>query len=250
MPRFSSSRASALVIATLGGFGLLSTIVDLVLGLPPTMIPRPDQPPTMDSLLRNYPTEFAIAVSNSVLIVVLALVFFELLRHLYRKAPLESLVGGLFLGGSILCGLLVGLIALKTNEFVLQAAAGSARHEAWYSPEQHTWLHNGIYFLMQIHVVFGLGHVLLLGLGWVAVALGLLRAEAKWRLWAVMMLLAGVLAVARVALRAWLPVYTGDAPLLDLLQGFMFKVSTSFGYLASAILAWRLAGKSPNPSSN
>ncbi|MCI0623483.1 MAG: hypothetical protein L0387_17790 [Acidobacteria bacterium] len=91
---------------------------------------------------------------------------------------------------------------------------------------------------MQIHVVFGVSHVLLAGLGWVAVALGLLRAQAKWRLWGVVMLLAGVLAVARVALRAWLPVYTGGAPFLDVLQGFMFKVSMSFGYLASGILTW------------
>ena len=246
--RLSVPRVLALLIAALGAAGVLSTVVDLARGLPPFMVPRLEHSQTLESLVRDYPVDFAVVAAYSLLMVVLAIVFFELLRNLYPDAPLESLVGGLFLGGSVLCGLLVGLTALKTSEFALQVVAGSARQEVWYSLEQQIWLHNGIKFLMQLHLVLVAGHTFLIGLGWVVVASGVLRAHRRWRLVGLATLLAGLLAITQVAIRTWLPVYSGGAPLLNPLQGILLKAAMSLGFLASGILAWLLAGDSSRKS--
>ena len=171
---WSGVRVLALLVAALGLYGVVSGVIDLIRGAVPEAMRRLEPGQTLAGLVRDYPGNFATVVIFSLFMVVLAVHFLALLRDLYRYAPLAALLGGLFLGGSVLLGMALGLTTLKVNEFALQLVAGRAQQQPWFTPEQDVWLRGGINFLNQLHLIFVSGWFLCTGIGWMFVGWGAL----------------------------------------------------------------------------
>ena len=251
--RWSVLRVLALVVAALGAWGVFRGIPALV-RLTPLGMRRLEPAQTLEGLLRDYPGNFATFAVFSLFMIVLSVHFFALLRDLYPHAPLAALVAGLFLGGSVLFGLTLVLTALKINEFALQAAAGSAQQQPWFSAEQQEWLSGGINFLNQLHLIFVWGWLLCLGLGWVFVGWGVLagRAVARVvRLSGSLALVAGLGVVTGVLFELWEPTYAGNPTRLAVFFVRQWEVAIAAGLLASGVLGWSLAGKAaPTPASH
>lgn len=236
-------RLLALLVAALGLYGVVSGAIDLLKGAVPEPMRRLEPSQTLAGLVHDYPGNFATVVIFSLFMVVLAVHFFALLRDLYRYAPLAALLGGLFLGGSVLFGLALGLTTLKVNEFALQLVAGEGQQQPWFTPDQEVWLRGGINFLNQLHLIFVSGWFLCTGLGWMFVGSGALRGRAGPRATGVAELLAGLAVVASVVVRAWMPMVAGDASGWSLLQSSLMADGMALGLLASGILGWRLAAQ-------
>jgi len=244
---WSGLRILALLVAALGAYGVLSSIREIVQATPPTMrlIANPvfgnpqrlDPPQAVEILTRDYPGNFRAAFAFALFSLILGVHFFALLRNLYPRAPLASLVAGLLLGGSVFCGLILGLTVLKVDEFALQAAVASA--------EEQSWLRGGINFLRQIHVIFASGWFLCIGLAWVFVGWAVLRGGFGLWLFGTVQLVAGVAVLSSVMARAWLPTYGAQAPALAVFMSGEALQNTGlvWGLLASGIVGWVLANK-------
>lgn len=243
--RWSGVRVLALVLAVLGAWGVFDGIPGLFRAAPP-MMRRLDPTQTLEGLLRDYPGNFATFVVWSLFMIVLSIHFFALLRDLYPHAPVAALVAGLFLGGSVLFGLILVLTALKVNEFALQAAAGSAQQQPWFSAEQQAWLRGGINFLNQLHLIFVWGWLFCLGLGWMVVGSGVVKARMGARLVRLsgsLALAAGVGIVVGVLFELWEPTYAGNLPRFAIFFIRQWEVAIAAGFLASGVLGWSLAEK-------
>jgi len=194
----------------------------------------------LESLTGDYPANFATVFIFSLFMLLLSVHFFAILRELYPHAPLPSLLAGLFLGGSVLFGIILGFTALKINEFALQVAAGSAQEQEWFTSEQQEWLRDGINFLNQIHLIFVWGWLLCLGLGWMFVGWGAFSGPVGTRLAGGAELLSGLAVVTGVMFELWEPTYAGNPPPLALIFIRQWQIAIALGLLASGVLAWSL----------
>ena len=237
---WSSLRVLALLVAALGAYGIVSGILDLTKAAPPSMPRRLEPMQVLESLTGDYPANFATVLIFSLFMLLLSVHFFAILKELYPRAPLASLLAGLFLGGSVLFGMVLGLTALKVNEFALQVAAGSTQQQEWFTSEQQEWLRDGINFLNQIHLIFVWGWLLCLGLGWMFVGWGVLSGLAGVRVAGGAELLAGLAVVTGVMFELWEPTYAGNPPPIALLFIRQLQIAIALGLLASGVLAWSL----------
>jgi hypothetical protein len=226
------------LVAVLAAAGLLRELYATITARG-EMMRRAHPSRVLESLLQGYSGNFGSVVGFSLLFLVLSIHFIAVAEKAYRRAPFPSLLAGLYLGGSVLMGLLVGIEVLKVNEYALQAAAGAAQQPQWYSPEQREWLHDGVNFLLQNHLVFVSGWFLFTGvglamLGWAAVA------RMPGLRWAGGIAAAGgVITIAGVYVRMWMPA-AADSRLVTILAAKLTDVGMATGLLGSGILGWWL----------
>jgi len=244
---WSGFRVLALLIAALGAWGLLRGLPDVLRASPP-MMRRLEPGETVQALLRDYPGNFATVVIFSLFMLVLCVHFMAVLRDLYPLAQVPALAGGVFLGGSVLFGIALGLTALKINEFALQAAHGAAQQQTWFTPEQQVWVRDGINFLNQLHLISVWGWLLCLGFGFFFVGVGALTAHVPSRLirlTAGLGLFAGLALVSGVLLEFWGPMYAGAPPRYAVFFLRLWEVAVAVGLLASGGLGWLLPRDGP-----
>ncbi len=117
--QWSSLHVLALLIITLGLYGVISFFIGVVHTNPfvGALIANPvfwnDQRLTpekaLEQLTKDFPGNFATVIGFSVFIILLSIHYASVLRGLYAYAPVRSIIAAVFLGGSVLFGLLVGL---------------------------------------------------------------------------------------------------------------------------------------------
>lgn len=130
---------------------------------------------------------------------------------------------------------------------LLQTAQGSAQRAAWFTPEQQTWLRDGINFLNQLHLISVWGWLLCLGLGFVFVGAGTLAAHLPSRLIRLaggLGLFAGLALVSGVLLELWEPMYAGAPPRYAVFFLRLWELAVAAGFLSSGALGWLLPGHS------
>lgn len=239
--RWSSLHVLALLVIGLGIYGVLSFLIDdlprsSLLGT--EVITNPvywnDQRITpekaLEQLTKDFPGNFTTVIAFSAFIILLSIHYGSVLQGLYAYTPVRSIIATVFLGGSVLFGLLVGLALMKVNEFVFQVASAGA--------EQKEWLRTGIGFLIQIHLIYVYGWILCTGLGWMFVGSGAFRGKRWMRRIGVIELFAGLMLVTSVIARAWLPTYGEKAPRFAVFLSDLFGPGIALGLLASGVLFW------------
>ena len=241
--RWTSLHVVALLVIGLGVYGVISFFIGLVQTNPfvsdliTNHVFWNDQRLTpekaLEQLTKGYSGNFATVIAFTVFMIFLSVHYFSVLRGLYFHAPLPSIIAFLFLGGSVLFGLLVGLALVRVNEFAFQVASAGV--------EQKEWLRTGIGFLIQIHLIFVYGWLLCTGLGWIFVGSGTFRGSQWLRRIGAVELVAGSMVVTSVIADAWMPMYGEKAPrFAEFLSGDLFGVGISLGLLASGVLFWLL----------
>jgi hypothetical protein len=239
MIHWTKLRALALGIGLVGGWGVLQALSETPALFSPGSAPNPvfqnDQRlPPLEALARlrtAFPGTFAIVFGFVLLAVLLALLFFALLPHLYAAAPVRTLLAGLFLGGSVLAAMPLAVTILKVSEFAFQATVAT--------PDERRWLEGGVTFLNQMHLILVHSWFLSSGLGWIF--LGLAGAgPSRWRRWGGATLLGGGAAVvAGEVLRAWLPALGATVPMTAAVgEAMLVDGGMALGFLGTALLAW------------
>lgn len=238
---WSTPRVLAVLFGGLGFWGVVQAPLQLARAFTSKSLANPvfesDQrlgpAGPLAELVAAYPANFWTIVGFSVFLTLLAIHFLDVSRRLYPRAPLSSLLAGLFLGASIVMGLMLGLTVLKVSEFAVQAASATA--------EQQTWLHEGVGFLIQLHLVFVYGWFLFTGLGWLFLGSGSLSGNSAIRRGGVLAIVAGAMVIAGVGARFWLPSYGALAPPLVIASAqHLFEIGMALGFLASGLLGWML----------
>jgi hypothetical protein len=154
---------------------------------------------TMLYLADAYATSVAIIVPWLLLTLLLAAMYAMLLRRLYRTSPQHTTLAALFLGGSVLCALLVATSVLKVAEFTVQANAAAA--------VEQEWLRAGVNFMNQLHLFYVSGWMLAAAAGWAFLGYGALAAGPMAARGARLLLAGGVLLAVSAAARMVLPAF-------------------------------------------
>ena len=186
----------------------------------------------IENQVKDYPGNLGALAGFSAIILVVTVHFAAVVWRVFPKLPLASLVGGLFLGASGICGLLVLPSVSKVNEFAFQAA-GAPTGEV-------EWLRGGMAFLNQLHLTFVSGWLLFLGLGLLALGLGFLRLPGLLRLCGVLVLVGGVAILGGLAADYWLPTYGESAPGAVLVLSGAFAVGITVGLIGTGLLSFLL----------
>jgi len=250
--RWSSLHVLALLVIALPGiYGVFSFVIsDLPRSNPfsTELITNPvywnDQRLTpekaLEKLTKDFPGNFATVIGFSAFIILLSIHYASVLRGLYAYAPVRSIIATVFLGGSVLFGLLVGLSLMRVNEFAFQVASAGA--------EQKEWLRTGIGFLIQIHLIYVYAWILCTGLGWMSVGSGAFRGKRWMRRVGGIELFAGLMLVTSVIARACLPTYGETAPRFAVFLSHLFGPGIALGLLASGVLFWLFSLKDDETS--
>jgi hypothetical protein len=154
---------------------------------------------TMLHLADTYAVSVAIVVPWLLLTLLLAAAYAMLLRRLYRTSPQHTTLAALFLGGSVLCALLIATSVLKVAEFAVQANTAN-------SVEQE-WLLSGINFMNQLHLFYVSGWMLAAAAGWSFLGYGALATGVSALRGARLLLGGGVLLGISAAARMTLPAF-------------------------------------------
>ena len=189
----------------------------------------------LDNQVKDYGANLAALGAFSAFVALVTIHFVGLAWRMFAGAPLSSIMGGLFLGASGICGLLVAPAVARVNEFAFQAVGAQ--------PAEREWLQGGMAFLNQIHLIFISGWVLFLALGWVALSLGAVRMAGRHRLGGCLVLLGAVMILVSVGARYWLPTYGATVPTGVLVLDRVFGLGIAMGLVGSGLLAWMLEGK-------
>ena len=245
--RWSGLRLLALLVAVMGGWGVLSGLFEFpysrVLSAELAQNAaffgndqRLEPAAALEGLVQNFPGNYLAVAGFSLFLLVLGVHFSGLITKLYRQAPVPSLLAGLFLGGSVLSGVFFALTVLKVNEFAFQATI--------LSSAEREWLRDGITFWNQLHLVFIYGWFLTVGLGWVFAGWASFGRGRAMRTAAATAILGGLVVVLSVVARFWLPSYGAEAPeFMLVLGGQAHDVGMALGLLGSGLLGWLLEGE-------
>lgn len=193
---------------------------------------RISQTSAFEHLTSHFPINHAIVIGFTILIVLLALHYFTIILKLYPIAPAPVILATLFLGGAILFGLLVGISLMRVNEFIFQSASASE--------QEIQWLRSGIGFLIQIHLIYVFGWILCTGLGLTCLGSAAYRlSPSATRSLAFSLLPSGLLIVASITARLWLPYYGETAPTYAVFLSRL-EIPLSIGLIASGSFSWLL----------
>lgn len=193
---------------------------------------RISQASAFEQLTSQFPINHAIVIGFTVLIVILALHYLFIVRKLSVIAPTQATLAALFFGGAILFGLLVGMSLMRVNEFVFQSASASE--------EEVQWLRSGIGFLIQIHLIYVFGWLLCTGLGLTCIGFAAYRLPpSSIRRLAFSLLPCGLLILASITIRFWLPFYGETAPTYAVFFSKL-EIPMSIGLIASGSFSWLL----------
>lgn len=193
----------------------------------------------IENQVKDYPGNLAALAGFSAFILVVTVHFAAVVWRVFSKLPVASLVGGLFLGASGICGLLVLPSVARVNEFAFQVVNAE--------PGEAEWLRGGMAFLNQIHLVFVAGWLIFLGLGWLALGLGLVRLPGPLRACGVLVLAGGVGILGSLAADYWLPTYGETAPGAVLVLSGAFAVGITVGLIGTGLLSFLLERESAQP---
>ncbi len=235
------------LVTLVGAWGVISTVLELPEIFSSGLIPNPALlsdlrlPPAeaVQGLRSAYAANFATVSLSTIPYLVMAVLLLSIVRDLYANAPSRALLAGLFLGGSVVAGLLQGITILRVSEFAFQSPI--------LSGDEQRWLEGGVTFLNQLHLIFVDAWFFFAGIGWFFLGLAALSGGSWARRIGFAMLIGGIMLVAGVELRYWLLSYGDMAPafvasLADKLGGGM-----ALGLLTSGILGW-LLWASPTPA--
>jgi hypothetical protein len=161
---------------------------------------------TMLHLADTYAMSVAIIVPWLLLTLLLAAAYAMLLRRLFRTSPQHTILAAIFLGGSVLCGLLIATSVLKVAEFAVQANAAAAAEQEW--------LGAGVNFMNQLHLFYVSGWMLAASAGWAFLGYGALAAGPMAARGARLLLAGGVLLGVSAAARTLLPAFEPHAAAL------------------------------------
>lgn len=239
--QWTGLRVLAAVVIAVGLFGTVSGFTELVakFGEGGTRAANPvvdnDQrrhAAMLENQVKDYPANLAALSAFSAFVALVTIHFVGLAWRMFAKVPLSSIIGGLFLGASGICGLLVAPAVARVNEFAFQAAGAQ--------PAEREWLQGGMAFLNQLHLIFITGWLLFLGLGWVALGLSAVRMARRYRLGGCLSLLGAAMILVSVGSRYGLPMYGATVPVWILLLDTVFSLGIATGLLGSGLLAWMI----------
>ncbi|HJQ89687.1 MAG TPA: hypothetical protein VJ820_19755 [Propionibacteriaceae bacterium] len=248
--RWSAVRILALLVVAVGlwatGSQLITLVkqVDGVVAATPNPVVENEQrrhAALLENQVKDYPANLGALLAFSGFILVVTVHFAAVVWRVFPKLPLTSLVAGLFLAASGICGLLVLPSVAKVNEFAFQAV-GAATGE-------REWLRGGMAFLNQIHLVFVSGWLMFLALGWLALGVGLVRLPGHLRAWGILVLAGSIGIVVSLATRYWLPTYGSTAPGAALvLSGEVFPLGIGLGLTGTGLVSFLLEGDGAEPA--
>ena len=157
-----------------------------------------------------------------------------IVRDLYRIAPLKALIAGLFLGASIISGLLLGLTVLRVSKFAFQSTI--------LTTSEQRWLEGGITYLNQLHLIFVDGWFFFAGIGWIFMGLAALNCRNWGRAIGFVTLASGVMVIGGTVGNYWLPTYGEMAPsFVYMLVSKLGEGGIALGFLTAGLLAWSLS---------
>ena len=136
----------AALVSLVGVWAVISVASDLPEIFSSGLIPNPAflsdlrLPPAeaIQKLRSAYAANFTTVFLSTIPYLLMAVLLLSLVRDLYRIAALRALVAGLFLGASIVSGLLLGITVLKVSKFAFQSTI--------LSGDEQQWLEGGITF--------------------------------------------------------------------------------------------------------
>ncbi|MCZ6617582.1 MAG: hypothetical protein O7E57_05575 [Gammaproteobacteria bacterium] len=186
-------------------------------------------------LLRSaYVVDFATVFMSAIPFVLVSVLFLAIVRDLYAFSRLRALLAGLFLGASMISGLLLGFTVLRVSAFAFQSTVLSAAEQQW--------LEGGITFLNQIHLIFLDGWYFFVGLGWIFMGLAASGCGHRNRAIGFIAVTAGAMVLGGVMAAFWRPTYGEMVPLLVAsLQNKSIEGGLALGLATSGLLAWSLS---------
>ncbi len=193
-------------------------------------------------LLRSaYVADFATVFLSVIPFVLVSVLFLAIVRDLYAFSRLKALLAGLFLGASMISGLMLGFTVLRVSAFAFQSTVLSAE-------EQH-WLEGGVTYLNQIHLIFLDGWYFFVGLGWIFMGLAALSYGHWSRVFGFVAVTAGVIVLGGVIAAFWRPTYGEMVPLLvQSLQNRSVEGGLALGLAATGLLTWSLSWEAGDES--
>jgi hypothetical protein len=205
----NGERATSVTLLVLGGIALVAGAVQWLPSLlrVASLVDNPvfgnarrlPHEQTMLHLADTYATSVVIVVPWLLLTLLLAGAYAMLLRRLYATSPQQTTLAAMFLGGSVLCALLIATSVLKVAEFAVQANAASAAEQEW--------LRAGVNFMNQLHLFYVSGWMLAAAAGWAFLGYGALAAGPLAARGARLLLTGGVLLGVSAAARMVLPAF-------------------------------------------
>ncbi|MFB3107630.1 MAG: hypothetical protein ACE1ZA_22270 [Pseudomonadales bacterium] len=181
-----------------------------------------------------YVVDFATIFLSVIPFVLVSVLFLAIVRDLYAYSRLKALLAGLFLGASMISGLLLGFTVLRVSAFAFQSTVLSAAEQQW--------LEGGVTFLNQIHLIFLDGWYFFVGLGWIFTGLAAVRCPTWSRAIGFAALAAGVMVVSGVVAAFWRPTYGETVSLLvSSLQETLIEGGLALGLASTGLLAWSLS---------
>lgn len=242
--QWTGLRVLAAVVIAAGLFGTASGLTELIekFGEGGTRASNPvvdnDQrrhAAMLENQVKDYPSNLAALSAFSAFVALVTLHFVGLAWRMFAKVPLSSIMGGLFLSASGICGLLVAPAVARVNEFAFQAVGAQ--------PAEREWLQGGMAFLNQLHLIFITGWLLFLGLGWVALGLGAVHMAGRYRLGGCLGVFGAVIILVSVGSRYWLPTYGATVPVGILLLDTVFSLGIAMCLVSSGLLTWMIEGE-------
>jgi hypothetical protein len=134
--QWTGLRVLAAVVIAAGLFGTASGLTELIekFGEGGTRASNPvvdnDQrrhAAMLENQVKDYPSNLAALSAFSAFVALVTLHFVGLAWRMFAKVPLSSIMGGLFLSASGICGLLVAPAVARVNEFAFQPWERSQR---------------------------------------------------------------------------------------------------------------------------
>ena len=238
--RLNGLNVLAIFLITLGllGSGLLSVLTVVQLwshsfsGLVDNPVYLNTQRLTTESsiveLKNNLQGNFAQIGAFTGLVIFLTIHYASILRLAYRCSPLSIIIASFFLGGSLVLGVLIGSALVLVSTFAFQVTLSS--------PHQQEWLQTGLPFLIQIHLIYVYGWFFCTALGWFAFSFSVMKVKGWIRYFGRAKLLASLIILVSLTIRAWLPLYGEQAPVFVVVIGRLFGIGMGLGLLASGFL--------------
>ncbi len=247
--QWTGLRVLASFVAVAGVWGVASTLwslPEIFAGgqVPNTVFFSSRRLPPVEAieLLRSaYAADFATVFLSVIPFVLVSVLFLAIVRDLYAFSRLKALLAGLFLGASMISGLLLGFTVLRVSAFAFQSSVLTAE-------EQH-WLEGGVTSLNQIHLIFLDGWYFFVGLGWIFMGLAALSYGHWSRVFGFVAVTAGVIVLGGVIAAFWRPTYGEMVPLLvQSLQNRSVEGGLALGLAATGLLTWSLSWEAGDES--